>query len=318
VIQAAQHEGQWEKVLDAYELSAVVAGSGGTEAHVRAGVAHSLRALGRPVLLESFLRSHQTPGRGSLPGELVELQREACWRNSLWRLQAGQPDSLSCFLVEHLGDALGDTHNSHLLRLFQAFRVGDREAFGTVLGQARCLLVHELAQSSTESVYAVQPLLAKFQCLSELENWMSLFAGPNWRGRDAASKAAAEQNLAELQRAWSQREPVADTNWQTQDAIMMLRCIQLKVLTCLEPPASDSPARRALGSHLCRFAQQARDSGHFQHALLATTVMKQMDPLRGELEEARTFWARGDAGMAIRKLTFKNKNQIIKKMKGDG
>lgn len=139
--------------MDAYDLMACTAQNQDERASYVSGVARSLQALGRPALLQAFLRgssssdgSSGSGGDSMLPAELAEYQREACWRSSLWKLHEGRPETLACFV----GDVPVDSFHGNLLCLLNTFRLQDRDVFFATLDNARCLIVKDLTRSSIE------------------------------------------------------------------------------------------------------------------------------------------------------------------------
>lgn len=143
IIRTYEHEGRWDQALDAYDLLACAAENGGG-AYYAGGVARSLQALGRPVLLDTFLAGSKLSS--ALTPELAEYRREACWRSSLWKIQEDCPETLDCFV----DDWAADCFHGNLLCLLNTFRTGDMGTFFASLDATRCLLVEQLTNSSVE------------------------------------------------------------------------------------------------------------------------------------------------------------------------
>lgn len=163
------------------------------------------------------------------------------------------------------------------------------------------------------SVYAVQPLLAKFQCIREVEEtWLLLYPGLDRRISQSTqgnnSLPSAEDPLTLLGRlrdAWHHRLQAAETSWQTLDMVLTLRCVLLKMVVCLIPGQSCQPlAERLLLEHLLHHAELGRAAGRFQGAFLASSVLKSKDVFLAELENAKTHWARAESVLALRVLKF--------------
>ncbi|KAJ0962868.1 hypothetical protein J5N97_027990 [Dioscorea zingiberensis] len=321
-----EHEGNWSKALECYDLLVRTAGMGDTNSslgegtsdayHIfsgdkkmgswkpHKGLMRSLNKIGCSHVLDVYCQGLQSQkGQFQHDLEFTELQYEAAWRAGNWdfSLLSAEDNSRHCLRGEHF--------NENLFSCLRALQEGDSSEFHMNLMNTKKELVLSISSTSQESTEYIFSSIVKLQILYHLGIAWDL----RWKHEPGEkysyfklSKISPEpviptkNQLESLNIQWSFIRTQAQQNMNLLEPFIAFRRSLLRVLDCKE----------CILEHLLESACTLRKGSQFSLAAAALHELKLLfcqseklttshSYLLGRLEEAKVLRAQGQNEMAI-------------------
>ncbi|KAH7658740.1 Non-specific serine/threonine protein kinase protein [Dioscorea alata] len=321
-----EHEGNWSKALECYDLLVRTAGLGDTDSissegtsdayHMSSGdrkmghwkpykgLMRSLNKIGCSHVLDFYcqgLLSQKVQFQHDL--EFTELQYEAAWRAGNWDFSLLSAEENS---RKHLR---GEHFNENLFSCLRALKEGDSSEFHTNLMKTKKELVLSISNTSQESTEYIFSSVVKLQILYHLGIAWDLRWTHEPSGENTCFKlnnilpepvVPTKVQLEPLNKEWSFIRMQAQQNMNLLEPFVAFRRSLFRVLDCKE----------SILEHLLESACILRKGSQFSLAAAALHELKLLfgqseklttshTYLLGRLEEAKVLRAQGQNEMAI-------------------
>ncbi|KAF4352465.1 hypothetical protein F8388_012166 [Cannabis sativa] len=292
-----EHEGNWGKALESYDLQ------------VRSAASVQMDYRSKKPLLEQTLPT-QNPATSALEDQMRKPYKyEAAWRAGNWN-----------FSLLYMGDnsLSQQTKSGHFNEICTALQEGGSSDFHRKLRESKQELVWSVSHASEESTEHIYSSVIKLQILYHLGIAWDL----RWRGSPSEGlKFSSEKQkgisepviptvdqLSWLNRDWSSILEKAHLHMNLIEPFIAFRRVLLQILSCKD----------SMMEHLLQSASTLRKGSRFsqataflhEHKLLSVESREQYSTLYwlGRLEEAKLLRSQGQHEMAISLAKYISQN----------
>ncbi|XP_063853979.1 serine-protein kinase ATM-like isoform X2 [Scylla paramamosain] len=265
-------------------------------AHHRAGLHHTLAALGLHHTLGTLLTSRAAPHGPMDPSEGRQARWEAAWRLCRWEEDgaAGRGG---------VGEE-GRPHR-HIFEALRCLHYHDLPALHHHTTAARTAITTTLSLSRAESTSLMYPILTHLQVLNEIEDAARCVG-------DLSCPGSNGHSLLDLEEAWRGKEDMGTVGYKHKEEVMAARVSVLKALTGVCEDGRKQEVEGLLHRTLLAKSKLARESGDRARGVVASeaavlwasqlAVPPKLANLT-RLEEAEVARAAGDVQRARHTLT---------------
>lgn len=339
-----EHEGNWSKALEYYDLQVrsgaeiQMEGSSRHKSHERSqpamslsffnseddmrqrkpykGLIRSLQQMGCTHMLDLYCQG-LTSRKGQFEQDLEfsELQYEAAWRAGNWDFSLLSMGDSSSRLSQ---DPTRGHFHEHLYSCLRALQEGDFREFHSTLRDSKQELVLSINHASKESTEYIYSTIIKLQIFYHLDmawdlRWATSF-GENMKSSTEMRKLLSEpgfptpDQLSWLNTDWSCILKRAQLHMNLLEPFIAFRRVLLQILKCTDCTVQhllDSASTLRKGS---RFSQAAAALHEFKFLCAGAGEQNSALYWLGRLEEAKLLRAQGQHEMAINLAKYISQN----------
>ncbi|XP_058227343.1 serine/threonine-protein kinase ATM isoform X4 [Rhododendron vialii] len=339
-----EHEGNWSKALEYYDLQVrseaeiQMEGSSRQKFHERSqptmslsfsntedemrqrkpykGLIRSLQQMGCTHMLDLYCQG-LTSRKGLFEQDLEfsELQYEAAWRAGNWDFSLLSVGDSSSRLSQ---DPTKGHFHEHLYSCLRALQEGDFREFHSTLRDSKQELVLSINHASKESTEYIYSTIIKLQIFYHLDmawnlRWASSF-GESMKSSTEMRKLLSEPDVPTLDQLswlntdWSCILKRAQLHMNLLEPFIAFRRVLLQILKCTDCTVQhllDSASTLRKGS---RFSQAAAALHEFKFLCAGAGEQNSALYWLGRLEEAKLLRAQGQHEMAINLAKYISQN----------